>query len=74
MSEAGSQVDLQDSLSRLTFDSLCTVVFGFDPNCLQNKFSELREIAYKNSLCVIEEVIYAGRRNGCMLVKRKMRV
>jgi len=49
VSEASSQVDLQDSLSRLTFDSRCTVVFGFDPNCLPNKFSEVREIAYQKS-------------------------
>jgi len=55
--EAGGQVDLQDAFSRFTFDSLCTIVFGFDPNCLPNKFSELREIPYQNSLTVIEEVI-----------------
>ncbi|KEH40811.1 alkane hydroxylase MAH1 [Medicago truncatula] len=57
VSEIGAQVDLEDALSRFTFDSICTIAFGFDPNCLPNKFNELREIAYQKSLPVIDEVI-----------------
>ncbi|PNX71487.1 cytochrome p450 86b1-like protein [Trifolium pratense] len=56
--EEGVHVDLQDALNRFTFDTNCTIVFGFDPNTLPNKFSELREIAYQKSLPVIEEVIF----------------
>ncbi|CAJ2637218.1 unnamed protein product [Trifolium pratense] len=57
VSEAGAQVDLQDVFNRFTFDITCTFTFGFDPNCLPNKFSELREIAYQNSLPLMEEVM-----------------
>ncbi|RHN78241.1 putative cytochrome P450 [Medicago truncatula] len=57
VSEIGAQVDLEDALSRFTFDSICTIAFGFDPNCLLNKFNELTEIDYQKSLAVIDEVI-----------------
>jgi len=57
VSEVGALVDLEDALSRFTFDSICTIAFGFDPNCLPNKFNELREIAYQKALTVIDEVI-----------------
>jgi cytochrome P450 len=30
----GVQVDLQDVFQRLTFDNICSVVLGYDPNCL----------------------------------------
>ncbi|XP_045792795.1 alkane hydroxylase MAH1-like [Trifolium pratense] len=58
VSEAGAQVDLQDVLNRFTFDITCTIAYGFDPNCLPNKFSKLREIASLKSLPVMEEVIF----------------
>ncbi|RHN78251.1 putative cytochrome P450 [Medicago truncatula] len=58
VSEAGAQVDLQDAFNRFTFDSSCLILFGFDPNCLPNKFNQLREIPYKKSLPVMEEVIF----------------
>jgi len=58
VSEAGSEVDLQDILNRFTFDSICIIVFGFDPNWLPNKISDLREISYQKSLIVIEEVLF----------------
>jgi cytochrome P450 len=51
-------VDLQDVFNRFTFDTNCTILLGFDPNTLPNKFSELREIAYQKSLPIIEEVIF----------------
>ncbi|KEH40835.1 alkane hydroxylase MAH1 [Medicago truncatula] len=57
VSEIGAQLDLEDALSRFTFDSICTIAFGFDPNCLPNKFNELTEIAYQKALTVIDEVI-----------------
>ncbi|GAU41086.1 hypothetical protein TSUD_139890 [Trifolium subterraneum] len=58
VSEAEAQVDLQDVFSRLTFDTTCTMSFGFDPNCLPNKFSQLREVASLKSLPVMEEVTF----------------
>ncbi|XP_013466787.2 alkane hydroxylase MAH1 [Medicago truncatula] len=57
VSEAGAHVDLQDAFNRFTFDSSCMILFGFDPNCLPNKFNQLRKIPYKESLPVMEEVI-----------------
>ncbi|RHN78248.1 putative cytochrome P450 [Medicago truncatula] len=57
VSEIGAHVDLEDVFSRFTFDSICTIAFGFDPNCLPNKFNELRDIAYQKSLPVMDEVI-----------------
>ncbi|KAK7411195.1 hypothetical protein VNO78_02627 [Psophocarpus tetragonolobus] len=32
--EQGVEVDLQNVFQRLTFDSSCSVILGFDPNCL----------------------------------------
>ncbi|CAK9872968.1 unnamed protein product [Sphagnum jensenii] len=32
---AGVVVDLQDLLNRFTFDTICKLAFGFDPECLQ---------------------------------------
>lgn len=58
VSEARAQVDLQDAFNRFTFDSSCMIVFGFDPNCLPNKFNNLIEIPYNKSLPVMEEVIF----------------
>ena len=69
VSEVGAQVDLQDVLNRFTFDNICTIVFGFDPNCIPNKFSELREIAYLKSLPVMEEVILYRHFIPCCLWK-----
>ena len=54
----GAQVlDLQDILERFTFDITCTCLFGFDPNCLPNKFNELSEVAYVKAISVIEDTI-----------------
>ncbi|XP_050228610.1 alkane hydroxylase MAH1-like [Mercurialis annua] len=33
-SEFGSEVDLQDVVQRLTFDGICLLLLGYDPNCL----------------------------------------
>ncbi|GAU41089.1 hypothetical protein TSUD_139920 [Trifolium subterraneum] len=58
VSETGARLDLQDVLNRFTFDITCNIAFGFDPDCLSNKFNELRDIAYLKSLPVMEEVIF----------------
>ncbi|AES60088.1 cytochrome P450 family 96 protein, putative [Medicago truncatula] len=71
VSEVGAQVDLQDVLNRFTFDSIFTIVFGFDPNCFPNKFSELREISYLKSLPVMEEVILYRHFIPCCLWKQQ---
>ncbi|CAJ2673972.1 unnamed protein product [Trifolium pratense] len=54
----GVQVlDLQDILERFTFDTACTSLFGFDPNCLPYNFNELSEIAYVKAISVLEDMI-----------------
>jgi len=58
VSEADSEVDLQDILNRFTFDSIFIIVIGFDPNWLPTKISDLREISYQKYLIVIEEVLF----------------
>jgi len=50
-------LDLQDILERFTFDIICTSVFGFDPNCLPNKFNEFSDISYVEAISVTEDVI-----------------
>ncbi|XP_027348663.1 alkane hydroxylase MAH1-like [Abrus precatorius] len=37
----GMEVDLQDAFQRLTFDNICSIVLGFDPNCLSIEFPEV---------------------------------
>ncbi|KAK7339596.1 hypothetical protein VNO77_20274 [Canavalia gladiata] len=37
----GMEVDLQDAFQRLTFDNICSIVLGFDPNCLSIDFPEV---------------------------------
>lgn len=37
----GMEVDLQDVFQRLTFDNICSIVLGFDPNCLSMEFPEV---------------------------------
>ncbi|RDY09787.1 Alkane hydroxylase MAH1, partial [Mucuna pruriens] len=37
----GKEVDLQDVFQRLTFDNICSVILGFDPNCLSIEFPEV---------------------------------
>lgn len=57
-SKASAHVDLQDVFGRFTFDSTCTILFGFDPNCLPHKFThELSKIGYVEAIPVIEEAI-----------------
>ncbi|ONK60591.1 uncharacterized protein A4U43_C08F20230 [Asparagus officinalis] len=39
-SSSGQVLDLQDVLDRFAFDSICSVVFGYNPNCLSKKDEE----------------------------------
>ena len=41
VSSLGIEVDLQDVFQRLTFDTACLIVVGYDPNCLSIKFPEV---------------------------------
>ncbi|XP_065879606.1 alkane hydroxylase MAH1-like [Euphorbia lathyris] len=40
-SNSGNVVDLQDIFQRLTFDNICLIIFGFDPNCLSLDFPQV---------------------------------
>ncbi|XLR65884.1 hypothetical protein S83_016556 [Arachis hypogaea] len=35
------EVDLQDVFNRFTFDNICNIVLGYDPNCLSIEFPEV---------------------------------
>ncbi|KAG2383847.1 hypothetical protein LR48_Vigan10g284200 [Vigna angularis] len=39
--QQGSVVDLQDVFNRFTFDNICSIVLGNDPNCLSVDFPEV---------------------------------
>ncbi|ESW22916.1 hypothetical protein PHAVU_004G005900 [Phaseolus vulgaris] len=39
--QQGSVVDLQDLFNRFTFDNICYIVLGHDPNCLSVDFPEV---------------------------------
>ncbi|CAJ2674149.1 unnamed protein product [Trifolium pratense] len=54
----GVQVfDLQDILERFTFDIICTLLFGFDPNSLPYKFNELPDIGCLNAISLLEDML-----------------
>ncbi|CAK8533765.1 unnamed protein product [Lathyrus sativus] len=53
--QQGSVVDLQDVFSRFTFDNICSVVLGCDPNCLSIEFPE---VACEKAFDQIEECIF----------------
>ncbi|XP_050222273.1 alkane hydroxylase MAH1-like [Mercurialis annua] len=36
--QIGSEFDLQDVIQRLTFDGICLLLLGYDPNCLASGF------------------------------------
>ncbi|KAE8021476.1 hypothetical protein FH972_007362 [Carpinus fangiana] len=40
-SSMGLEVDLQDVFQRYTFDNVCYLVLGFDPNCLSSEFAQV---------------------------------
>ncbi|KAE9616445.1 putative alkane 1-monooxygenase [Lupinus albus] len=59
-SKEGTQVELQDIFQRFTFDNICSMVLGFDPNCLPNNFNELSETHYSKILCKLQKWFRIG--------------
>ncbi|RDX95231.1 Alkane hydroxylase MAH1, partial [Mucuna pruriens] len=57
-SKEGVELDLQDVFERFTFDTTCSISFGYDPNCLPNKFTKLSHFAYEKALIVMEDVVF----------------
>ncbi|XP_057750678.1 alkane hydroxylase MAH1-like [Arachis stenosperma] len=57
-SESGTVVDLQDMFQRLTFDSICSIVLGFDPKCLPNNPTEFQEVAFEKAFNKMEDTIF----------------
>ncbi|XP_057806973.1 alkane hydroxylase MAH1-like [Salvia miltiorrhiza] len=55
VSRQGLVVDLQDVYQRLTFDTTCRLVTGFDPGCLS---VELPEVPFSRAMDEAEEAIF----------------
>jgi hypothetical protein len=53
--QQGLLVDLQDVFNRFTFDNICSVVLGCDPNCLSIDFPD---VACEKAFNQIEEGIF----------------
>nr|GMD00869.1 alkane hydroxylase MAH1-like [Ipomoea batatas] len=53
--ERGGVVDLQDVFQRLTFDTTCTLVTGYDPGCLSVDFPD---VPFSKAMDDAEEVIF----------------
>ncbi|XP_027359363.1 alkane hydroxylase MAH1-like [Abrus precatorius] len=53
--QQGKVVDLQDVFNRFTFDNICYIVLGYDPNCLSIDFPE---VAIETAFNQIEESIF----------------
>ncbi|KAK7395796.1 hypothetical protein VNO78_16366 [Psophocarpus tetragonolobus] len=51
----GMEVDLQDVFQRLTFDNICSMVLGFDPNCLS---IELPQVACERAFNEVEDALF----------------
>ncbi|KAI5442265.1 alkane hydroxylase MAH1 [Lathyrus oleraceus] len=51
----GLVVDLQDIFNRFTFDNICSIVLGCDPNCLSIEFPD---VACEKAFNQIEECIF----------------
>ncbi|CAN1817670.1 Alkane hydroxylase MAH1 [Linum perenne] len=56
-SSSETQIDLQDLMKRLTFDTICLVTLGFDPESLSPLEFPHRHIAYEEAFDLIFEVI-----------------
>ncbi|KAL1324376.1 hypothetical protein HN51_034537 [Arachis hypogaea] len=58
-SELGTIVDLQDIFQRFTFDNICSIVLGFDPNSLPNKLmDEFPENAFETAFNKMEDGMF----------------
>ncbi|CAI8585115.1 unnamed protein product [Vicia faba] len=53
--QQSSVLDLQDVFSRFTFDNICSIILGCDPNCLS---IELPDVACEKAFDKIEECIF----------------
>ncbi|MED6183966.1 hypothetical protein PIB30_042836, partial [Stylosanthes scabra] len=51
----GIEVDLQDVFNRFTFDNICSIVLGYDPNCLSIEFPH---VACEKAFNEAEESIF----------------
>ncbi|KAK7260680.1 hypothetical protein RIF29_26927 [Crotalaria pallida] len=51
----GTVMDLQEVFNRFTFDNICSIVLGFDPNCLSIDFPD---VACEKAFNEAEEVIF----------------
>ncbi|MED6136009.1 hypothetical protein PIB30_051986 [Stylosanthes scabra] len=58
VSESRTTVDLQDIFQRFTFDSICSIVLAFDPNCLPNKLTQFPEVAIEKAFNKMEDTIF----------------
>ncbi|KAL4389480.1 hypothetical protein S83_006719 [Arachis hypogaea] len=58
ISESRTIVDLQDIFQRFTFDSICSMVLAFDPNCLPNKLTQFPEVAVEKAFNKMEDTIF----------------
>ncbi|MED6172717.1 hypothetical protein PIB30_052629 [Stylosanthes scabra] len=57
VSESRNVMDLQDIFQRFTFDSICSIVLAFDPNCLPNKLTQFPEVAAEKAFNKTEDAI-----------------
>jgi cytochrome P450 len=55
VSSMGIEVDLQDVFQRYTFDNVCFMVLGFDPNCLSIDFPE---VAHAKAFDQMEQSVF----------------
>ncbi|MED6182667.1 hypothetical protein PIB30_030868, partial [Stylosanthes scabra] len=53
--QQGIEIDLQDVFSRFTFDNICSIVLGYDPNCLSIEFPH---VACEKAFNEAEESIF----------------
>ncbi|CAI8594559.1 unnamed protein product [Vicia faba] len=62
--QKGSMVDLQDIFNRFTFDNICLIVLGNDPNCLSIDFPQ---VAVEKAFNQAEEsIFYRHTVPGCV--------
>nr|QNS29971.1 cytochrome P450 [Nothapodytes nimmoniana] len=55
VSEQGTVIDMQDVFQRLTFDSTCILVTGYDPGCLS---IELPDVPFSKAMDDAEEAMF----------------
>ncbi|MED6152509.1 hypothetical protein PIB30_092792 [Stylosanthes scabra] len=58
VSELRTIVDLQDIFQRFSFDNICSIALGSDPNSLPNKLIEFPEVTFEKAFNKVEDVIF----------------